>query len=1407
MPYPKINTNRLRLRLGKVATGAIANGSHSLNAGLGFTAADIGCPITVYGGVPLGILVTTVTAVADPSHCTLANAASADVLAISPNVTLYRAVSFMTGTLRWQGSIVSKGALDFSLLTLPSGRPKAGTPVILTLVTGGVEDLVTPLFGGRVETNNRSNVPGTSFVRSDCGCSNWTTVLTDRRTGLRTYTSPTTCGQAVQDLNLNVLNQEFFSTSVQPGATIDTITFDYDNTVAEAISKLAQLSSNEIDTYFFWVSAWRVIHFELQTTVVAPWGVSDGDGSDINMDIQVSVNETLDKLANRVFVKSSKALTAPDTFTFNGDGFSREFILPTVMVKMPGVTVDTVPKTVGLLGTTGFDWYWDNGSNMLTQDPFGPLLDGTNTIVVAFQTYTDALVLYQYNAAVDARSAIEGGTGYHETVVVVNEETTEAQMAVLAEAIAHKSGSSTNSILIRSPRPGIMPGALFTIQSADIDVNGSFPVDSVTLTTVENYLSWEISIIGSPLHGDWRRAFADLANQDVEIASGIGSLVIPTPKVPAPNVTSTCAPVYFMVAGASYYQWAGTITLPTTNANYPHLSAIEVWGFSPGSNSGRKLAVIPRDKFGVSSVTWTGLSAAQPLTDSNWSFRFLAYNEAGEPTASPYTIASVTLAGSFVSGYTSVVDSHTYEILPEHKDVRLLSTRIDYVPILNGNIVPQNVTLWITSTRDPAKFTYIGWSLMGAVGQVLSVWRLVPGANTNWKIYCLAGSNGGDATVDLTAAQLGALGAIASAMFAVTGLSLPPATAVTTATVGPAVNVIVPESGRQYVKIPGPTWTDTLDSKAAFVRITGQCVDAAGNPAPADQGGTEVPLAGPIDALGDVVVPGAVRVTPPIIFDYNPAEYPPGTPNPFTYFRYKQYIMNRNATNTADWADPTKSVLQTTAWSGAASFKVNFGAMPAGLLKLTRSDPTTMGSGIVPDASGKPKLNTTNLANMVLNAGFEEDDKGWSLGPGASISSASAYTGTKSCTLNPFAGGGSSYVTEAVSHACHPSDNIYAEAYLASTTITAGYATLVAAFYDSAFAIISTPTGPNVVPPPGGQNWTRTSANFTAPVGASYVALQIYAPGGSAGEFWRVDSLWLNFQVSTGAGMGPDGLGGVKIIPGGVSPTELAAAAVTASKMAANAITAANAALAASSVVDSNVVTVGFNKVTYGTSIFAGDVILSRGVSQPVIVLANSGPLGSGLYLYGQADASTGATGLTSKPYVVVQSGGIGLYSGGNASVTITSSTMTFWSINGNSSAPYVAISTSGISIVNGANSVVIGASNVAITNGALSITSGTVTINIDATNFIKLHDSGTNTTGYLSAGYVALRVDSTSGLSALTYYNAGGPIHGVLLLQSSAGAQAIITSVTGVPGTPGTVNGYLFCLIGGAIRYIPFYA
>lgn len=204
----------------------------------------------------------------------------------------------------------------------------------------------------------------------------------------------------------------------------------------------------------------------------------------------------------------------------------------------------------------------------------------------------------------------------------------------------------------------------------------------------------------------------------------------------------------------------------------------------------------------------------------------------------------------------------------------------------------------------------------------------------------------------------------------------------------------------------------------------------------------------------------------------------------------------------------------------------------------------------------------------------------------------------------------------------------------------------------------------------------------------------------------------LNLAVANPASISLPLIGGnglpLTIGPGEISNAYLGNQVVHANNMAANAITVANDALAAASVVDPKIVSLGINKVTYGTSVFAGDVVLSRGLGQPIIYLKNvtsgSDPAQNptGIYLFGQSDATTGTTGLTSHPYAVFQSGGLSFFSGGNGpQILLTATGLTIWTVQGDVSHPYFTVTGTALTFVNGPNSVTINSNALAFVDGS----------------------------------------------------------------------------------------------------------
>jgi hypothetical protein len=354
-------------------------------------------------------------------------------------------------------------------------------------------------------------------------------LVSKRTTGSVTYINQT-AGDIFLDLIANRLNADFvYGVADDPGPSIPKISFFYEP-LSAAFDRLAKASNTDTDTYFVRSTSRRVFHFQKQTTTTAPWGVSDEDGSDGDILIQVSAERTREKYANRVYVLSSQTIGDAVTEEYPGDGSTRDFNTagpifaePTVLIRT-GSPPTANSQTVGIAGMdAGKDWYWSEGSTTLTQDAGGTTLADGDSISISYQQNSDSVALYQYDAAVDERAAVEGGTGYYETVVTLSIPTTQEAMDALAEAYAKKLGKIITAIEISTFRPGLRAGQLIAVHLSDIGADDDFLIDSISLSTENNRLLWKAHAIASPIIGDYRKALADLARDDVGGGGGGGA--------------------------------------------------------------------------------------------------------------------------------------------------------------------------------------------------------------------------------------------------------------------------------------------------------------------------------------------------------------------------------------------------------------------------------------------------------------------------------------------------------------------------------------------------------------------------------------------------------------------------------------------------------------------------------------------------------------------------------------------------------------------------------------------------------------------------------------------------------------------------------------------------------------------
>ena len=315
----------------------------------------------------------------------------------------------------------------------------------------------------------------------------------------------------------------------------------------------------------------------------------------------------------------------------------------------------------------------------------------------------------------------------------------------------------------------------------------------------------------------------------------------------------------------------------------------------------------------------------------------------------------------------------------------------------------------------------------------------------------------------------------------------------------------------------------------------------------------------------------------------------------------------------------------------------------------------------------------------------------------------------------------------------------------------------------------------------------------------------------------KVGDLDLRYANPNTIGDGLKGGGGTVIdIDGTAISTYIPDDAILARHMHEDSITAANKALAANSIVDNNVSDVNISKLIFGTNIFTGDVILSRGSTKPVILLQNSG-----INLFGVSDSTAvppGSGGLTSQPNVAIQSSGISLFAGATSkSVTITSNAITFWSVNGDNTKPYATMSNSGLFVTDGA----VTPNTLALSNTGLTVIDNLgakITVNAGIITLLMARSvaGNGNTQALINGSGASFTTGTGTGLMELIMDNTGlflrrGGVNGpsvsfsatAITLQNngSSGPQVNITSgqitiangtssVTLTPTTVTIVNG-----------------
>lgn len=429
------------------------------------------------------------------------------------------------------GSWVERDLLRYSVSDTLNERSTASIELLdptgaLTLKPGyGIKltDSDGDVFLGFIDTASESRLGLDGARTHNLECHDQTYLL-DKRVIVGAWTT-TNAGAIVNAILTKLAGEGLTAGSIAPGATITAYTANYEPAAA-VIQDLAERSG-----YWWRVNLDGTVDFQDPTGSVEAitwddeeitwdgdaitFGISSGSasttvGADDALADTVDASSKAPLYRNRVWIRGGKATTVSQSESAKGDGSKTSFPVGFPLAKEPTIEVDTgggfVAQTVGVAGlTTGKDWYWTYGSNVITQDSDGTPLDATDTLKVTYLGLYDVVVRVDDAGGQSDLADVEGGTGIVERVTDDKSITTRAAAVELAEALLKAYADDSDTVRFATLRTDYRPGDRATVTIAG--ATRTMLITTVETTDRGGQPYCVVTLASGPLTGSWAQFF------------------------------------------------------------------------------------------------------------------------------------------------------------------------------------------------------------------------------------------------------------------------------------------------------------------------------------------------------------------------------------------------------------------------------------------------------------------------------------------------------------------------------------------------------------------------------------------------------------------------------------------------------------------------------------------------------------------------------------------------------------------------------------------------------------------------------------------------------------------------------------------------------------------------------------
>lgn len=346
-----------------------------------------------------------------------------------------------------------------------------------------VEEGGTKRFAGFIHEARKFVHPGTSTLQWALRCLDYSHIA-DRRICTDDFLieGGWTHGGVVTQLVNRFLTGEGITTTNVVDASALGVDLPFKNRpVAECLNRVSVLTGLP-----WFVDFDKDLNYKDFSATTAPFGLTNTSANWAKL----NVRQSLDQYRNVQYVQTEHAIEVAQADEWQmRPAVDNTFWYPTsnAISETPIVKVNDVSKTVGILTLdTGFlqpfpgthDFYFIPGLFGVYVDDVS-LYDTTDTIAIEYGSELAHSVVRIDQTEIDARAAIEGGSGRHEAVEDQKDINTVGALQAYGDGLLRRFAALPTSIEFETFTSGLEPGQNISIVYAPLGLNASYFIESV----------------------------------------------------------------------------------------------------------------------------------------------------------------------------------------------------------------------------------------------------------------------------------------------------------------------------------------------------------------------------------------------------------------------------------------------------------------------------------------------------------------------------------------------------------------------------------------------------------------------------------------------------------------------------------------------------------------------------------------------------------------------------------------------------------------------------------------------------------------------------------------------------------------------------------------------------------------